>query len=371
MWRAQRAGTQFLPSEVLTAPIAPEDRVLASDAATDRHRAIFISDIHLGTRGCKASYLLDFLRHIECDTLYLVGDIIDGWALKKGFYWPQAHNDVVQKVLRKARKGTRVIYVPGYHDELARQFTGLDFGQVAIRQDAVHVLKDGRRLWVVHGDFADGVMLHARRLAYVGDSLYEFVLWLNSHFNRVRVALGLTYWSLSQYLKHRVKNAVSFITGFEQVLLREARRRGYDGVVCGHIHKAGDRAVVVSFAALPWVSRFGCRCSAYRRLATVAARHIGTSRDDRGYDVATRGRWATRRGATAGARSAATQHRVSHAVSPVPEGDVPRARRWTYASLCGVISWPGERRHGSDPDGRQSCTKRHAGTSHSGRVAST
>ena len=222
-------------------PVAPEAQPPAPDVATDRHRAIFISDIHLGTRGCKASYLLDFLRHTESDTLYLVGDIIDGWALKKGFYWPQAHNDVVQKVLRKARKGTRVIYIPGNHDELGRQFTGLDFGQVAIRQDAAHVLKDGRRLWIVHGDFADGVMRHARWLAYVGDSLYEFVLWLNSHFNRVRIALGLTYWSLSQYLKHRVKNAVSFITGFEQVLLREARRRGYDGVVCGHIHKAEIR----------------------------------------------------------------------------------------------------------------------------------
>ena len=147
----------------------------------------------------------------------------------------------MQKVLRKARKGTHVVYIPGNHDEVGRQFVGLDFGQVAIRQDAVHTLLDGRRLWVVHGDFADGVMLHARWLAYVGDSLYDFVLWLNGHFNRVRVRLGLPYWSLSQYLKHRVKNAVSFITGFEQILLREARRHGYDGVVCGHIHKAEIR----------------------------------------------------------------------------------------------------------------------------------
>lgn len=213
----------------------------APEAPTERYRAIFISDIHLGTRGCKAAYLLDFLRHTESDTLFLVGDIIDGWALKKSFYWPQAHNDVLQKVLRKARKGTRVVYIPGNHDEVGRQFAGLDFGEVAIRSDAEHVLKDGRRLWVVHGDFADGVMLHARWLAYVGDTMYEFVLWLNSHFNRLRVRLGLPYWSLSQYLKHRVKNAVSFITGFEQVLLREARRHGYDGVVCGHIHKAEIR----------------------------------------------------------------------------------------------------------------------------------
>jgi UDP-2,3-diacylglucosamine pyrophosphatase LpxH len=210
---------------------------------SQRYRAIFISDIHLGTRGCKASFLLDFLRHNESDTLYLVGDIIDGWALKKSFHWPQSHNDIVQKVLRKARKGTHVVYIPGNHDEVGRQFAGLDFGQVAIRQDAVHTLCDGRRLWVVHGDFADGVMLHARWLAYVGDSLYDFVLWLNNHFNRVRVRLGLPYWSLSQYLKHRVKNAVSFITGFEQVLLREARRHGFDGVICGHIHKAEIRPI--------------------------------------------------------------------------------------------------------------------------------
>jgi UDP-2,3-diacylglucosamine pyrophosphatase LpxH len=208
-----------------------------------RYRTIFVSDIHLGTRGCKAAYLLDFLRHNESETLYLVGDIIDGWAMKKAMYWPQSHNDVVQKVLRKARKGTRVVYIPGNHDEAGRQFVGLDFGEVAIREDAVHTLADGRRLWVVHGDFADGVMLHARWLAYVGDALYDFVLWLNNHFNRVRVKLGLPYWSLSQYLKHRVKNAVSFITGFEQLLLREARRRGYDGVVCGHIHKAEIREV--------------------------------------------------------------------------------------------------------------------------------
>jgi UDP-2,3-diacylglucosamine pyrophosphatase LpxH len=223
----------------LSAPAA--DGEGAAEAPPQRFRSIFISDIHLGTRGCKAAYLLDFLRHTESDTLYLVGDIIDGWALKKAFYWPQSHNDVVQKVLRKARKGTRVVYIPGNHDEVGRQFTGLDFGQVAIREDAVHTLADGRRLWVVHGDFADGVMLHARWLAYVGDTAYEFVLWLNNHFNRLRVRLGLPYWSLSQYLKHRVKNAVSFITGFEQVLLREARRHGYDGVVCGHIHKAEIR----------------------------------------------------------------------------------------------------------------------------------
>lgn len=207
------------------------------------HRAIFISDTHLGTRGCKAEHLLDFLRHHESDYLYLVGDVIDGWAMKDGFFWPQAHNDVVQKVLRKARKGTRVIYVPGNHDEFGRQFSGLDFGGIAIRGEAEHRLRDGRLLWVVHGDFADAVIQHAKWLAHLGDAMYTFTLWLNRHLNHLRARFGMSYWSLSQYLKHKVKNAVSFICSFEQVLVREAHRRGYDGVVCGHIHRAEIRTV--------------------------------------------------------------------------------------------------------------------------------
>lgn len=227
----------------LAVPSEAQAGTLVDAGPAQRFRAIFVSDIHLGTRGCKAAYLLDFLRHTESEVLYLVGDIIDGWALKKSVHWPQAHNDVVQKVLRKARKGTRVVYVPGNHDEAARQFVGLDFGGIAIRADDVHTTATGRRLWVVHGDFADGVMRHARWLAYLGDTLYDFTLWLNHHLNRMRVRLGRPYWSLSQYLKHRVKNAVSFIFDFEQVLLREARRLGYDGVICGHIHKAEIRDV--------------------------------------------------------------------------------------------------------------------------------
>jgi UDP-2,3-diacylglucosamine pyrophosphatase LpxH len=208
-----------------------------------RYRAIFISDTHLGARGCKADYLLDFLRHNESDALYLVGDVIDGWAMRRGFYWPQSHNDIVQKVLRKARKGTRVVYVPGNHDEFGRQFVGLDFGGIAIRAEGEHRLLDGRRLWVVHGDLADGVIHHAKWIAHVGDRLYDFALWLNRHFNSLRSRFGFDYWSLSQYLKYKVKNAVSFISSFERVLAREARRRGYDGVVCGHIHHAEIRQV--------------------------------------------------------------------------------------------------------------------------------
>lgn len=215
----------------------------ADDLGIRRLRTIFLSDIHLGTPGCKASHLIDFLRHHHAEQLYLIGDIIDAWALRRRFFWPQVHNDVVQKVLRCARKGTRVTYVPGNHDEIGRQFAGLNFGDIAIRGEAEHRLLDGRRLWVVHGDFADGVIQHARWLAKVGDRLYEFILWLNRHFNTLRTWLGRDYWSLSQYLKHKTKNAVSFITNFEHVLLREARRRGYDGVVCGHIHKAEIRTI--------------------------------------------------------------------------------------------------------------------------------
>ncbi|TWG79186.1 UDP-2,3-diacylglucosamine pyrophosphatase LpxH [Cupriavidus gilardii J11] len=208
-----------------------------------RYRAIWLSDIHLGTPGCQAAYLLDFLKHNDSDKLYLVGDIIDGWQLRRGWYWPQSHNDVVQKLLRKARKGTEVIYVPGNHDEVARQFDGLAFGDVVVREEAIHVTATGRRLWVVHGDLFDGVVQHARWLAYLGDSLYTLILALNRHFNRVRARLGFPYWSLSQYLKHQVKNAVNYISSFEHAMVEEARRRGCDGVVCGHIHKAEIREV--------------------------------------------------------------------------------------------------------------------------------
>jgi len=213
------------------------------DPGVQRYRAIFLSDIHLGTPGCKAEHLLDFLRHNESDELFLVGDIIDGWALRSRFYWPQSHNDVIQKVLRKARKGTRVRFIPGNHDEAARQFCGLNFGDVGICADAEYQLLDGRRLWVVHGDIADGVIRHVKWLAYVGDALYDWVLWLNRHLNNARARLGFGYWSLSQYLKFKVKNAVSFISDFERVLVREARRRGFDGVICGHIHHAQIRTV--------------------------------------------------------------------------------------------------------------------------------
>jgi UDP-2,3-diacylglucosamine pyrophosphatase LpxH len=208
-----------------------------------RWRAIYISDIHLGTRGCQADALLDFLRRNESDCLYLVGDIVDGWRLKRWWYWPQAHNDVVQKVLRKARKGTRVVYVPGNHDEAARDYCGLLFGGVEVCNEAIHETADGRRLLVLHGDVFDAVVRHAHWLAILGDWAYALALKLNHVFNAVRRALGQPYWSLSAYLKYRVKNAVEYIGRFEEAVAAEARRRGVDGVVCGHIHHAEIRTI--------------------------------------------------------------------------------------------------------------------------------
>ena len=211
--------------------------------APQRYRAIFVSDTHLGTPGCQAAALLEFLRRTESDYLYLVGDIVDGWQLKRRWHWQQSHNDVVQKVLRKARKGTQVIYVPGNHDEAARHYVGVAFGGIEIREEAVHCTTRGQRLLATHGDLFDGVVQCARWLAIVGDALYTFTLKLNQHVNALRARMGLRYWSLSQYLKHRVKNAVSYIVAFEAALAGEARRRGLDGVVCGHIHKAEIREI--------------------------------------------------------------------------------------------------------------------------------
>jgi len=207
------------------------------------YRTIWISDTHLGTPGAQAKSLLHFLKYTRCETLYLVGDIVDGWQLKKRFYWPQEHNDVIQKLLRKARHGTRVVYIPGNHDEAARHYIGFNFGEVAIKDDEVHETADGKRLWVVHGDLFDNVIQHARWLAYLGDRAYVLLLKLNRLVNGIRTALNMPYWSLSQYLKHRVKSAVSFISAFERAMITEARRRNCDGVVCGHIHKPEMREV--------------------------------------------------------------------------------------------------------------------------------
>ncbi len=225
--------------EVLAVPSA--DRPHAQ--AGNRLRSIFISDVHLGTQGCQARALLSFLKSNPSDHLYLVGDIIDGWQLRRRWYWPQEHNDVVQKILRRVRKGCHVVFVPGNHDEFVRHFVDHHFGGVEVVSEAVHTTADGRRLWVVHGDLYDGVIQYAKWLAYLGDTLYEFTLRLNRHLNSLRARLGLPYWSLSQYLKHRVKGAVSFISSFEAAVAAEARKRGLDGVVCGHIHRAEMREI--------------------------------------------------------------------------------------------------------------------------------
>jgi UDP-2,3-diacylglucosamine pyrophosphatase LpxH len=208
-----------------------------------RYRSVFVSDIHLGTAGCQATALLDFLKVSSCAHLYLVGDIVDGWQLRKRWFWPQAHNDVVQKLLRRSRKGCKVIFIAGNHDEFARGFIGHQFGGIEVCDEAVHTTADGRQLWVTHGDHFDGVIQCAKWLAYLGDTLYEFTLRLNRHLNRMRMRLGLPYWSLSAYLKHKVKKALNYVTDFEVAVAAEARSRGHHGVVCGHIHRAEMRMI--------------------------------------------------------------------------------------------------------------------------------
>jgi len=208
-----------------------------------RFRSIWISDVHLGTRGCNAEFLLDFFKYTESEYLYLVGDIIDGWRLRKSWYWVQSHNDVIQKVLRKARKGTKVIYVPGNHDEILRDYTDIRLGGVLVVGEAIHRTADGRRFLVLHGDQFDAVVKYAKWLALLGDWAYNVALAVNNLLNGARRRLGLSYWSLSAYLKHKVKNAVDYIGRFEEAVAEEARRRKVDGVIAGHIHKAEMRRI--------------------------------------------------------------------------------------------------------------------------------
>jgi UDP-2,3-diacylglucosamine pyrophosphatase LpxH len=208
------------------------------DEGTKRYRALFISDVHLGTRGCQAERLLDFLRVHDGETIYLVGDIVDGWALRSSWYWPQPHNDVVQKLLRKARKGARIVYVPGNHDEFLRDYFGTHFGGIEVMDHVVHDGADGERYLVIHGDHFDLVVTQARWLALLGDKAYDVALLANRWFNALRRRLGFQYWSLSQWAKLKVKNAVNFIGNFEKTLVEEARRVGAGGVICGHIHHA-------------------------------------------------------------------------------------------------------------------------------------
>ena len=206
-----------------------------------RFRTLFISDVHLGARGSQTDRLLDFLRYHDAETIYLVGDIIDGWALKSNWHWPQTHNDFVQKMLRKVRKGARVIYVPGNHDEFLRSYYGIHAGGVEIVEQIVHEGADGKRYLIIHGDIFDLVVQNARWLAHLGDKAYDFAIQMNRLVNFGRKLFGRPYWSLSQWAKHKVKNAVNYIGAFEETLANEARRHGTDGVICGHIHTAAMR----------------------------------------------------------------------------------------------------------------------------------
>jgi UDP-2,3-diacylglucosamine pyrophosphatase LpxH len=202
-------------------------------------RSVFISDVHLGSRDCRAAELLEFLGGIEADYLFLVGDIVDLWSLRRYFYWPQEHNEVLRAILDMARGGTKVIYVPGNHDQEMREFCGSVFGNLEIRRKYVHATANGRELLVMHGDEFDTAVKCSRWLARFGAHAYEFTLRLNRYLNTCRGLLGLPYWSFATYLKLRLKNAVRYVAAFEAAAAQAARQRGLDGIVCGHIHRAG------------------------------------------------------------------------------------------------------------------------------------
>jgi UDP-2,3-diacylglucosamine pyrophosphatase LpxH len=219
-----------------TLPAEPQARPL-------RYRSVFISDLHLGSPGCKVECLLDFLRHVESDTLYLVGDIVDGWRLDKKWFWPDKHSEVVHRLLARARNGTEVIYLPGNHDESLRKLIGRNVAGVKVRHDVIHQTADGRRLLVVHGDAFDNVVTEMKWLALVGAVAYDAALIANTWFNQARRWLGLGYWPLSAFLKENVKAAVKFMDKYERSLADEARRRRACGVICGHVHKPEMRKI--------------------------------------------------------------------------------------------------------------------------------
>jgi UDP-2,3-diacylglucosamine pyrophosphatase LpxH len=208
------------------------------NSATIRVRSVWISDVHLGFHGCSAEFLLDFLHNVECDYLYLVGDIIDIWEMKKRMYWPQTHNNVIRTILGKAKHNTKVIYVPGNHDELLRDFDGTIFGNIEIRHEALHITADDKKLLILHGDKFDGVVAASPIITKIGSRLYDWLLKANSWVNFCRRKMGFPYWSLATFLKHKVKNAVQYINNFEQAVAQEAEKSGVSGVVCGHIHRA-------------------------------------------------------------------------------------------------------------------------------------
>ena len=212
-------------------------------AAPMRVRSVFISDVHLGFKGCSADALLEFLHAIEMDYLFLVGDIIDVWNMRKAMFWPQSHNNVVRTVLGKAKRGTKVIYIPGNHDDVFRDFDGAVFGNLEIHREYVHVGADGKRILLLHGDEFDSVVKCSPWLAKLGSDLYDILLAINPTVNRIRRGFGLPHWSLAAYLKHKAKRAVEYIGSFEEAVALAARKRGVDTVVCGHIHHAEIREI--------------------------------------------------------------------------------------------------------------------------------
>ncbi len=207
------------------------------------YRSIWISDFHLGTRGCQSELLLEFIKHTQSEKLYLVGDIIDGWALKNTWYWPQSHNDVVQKILRKARHGTEVFYISGNHDEVMRGFAPVNFGGVSILNQIIHETVDKKKYLVVHGDQFDGIIQCAKWLAMLGSITYDFLIYFNRYINFFRKKLGYEYWSLSNYLKFTVKNAVKFVSEYEKLVCNYAKQFKVEGIICGHIHHANMQSM--------------------------------------------------------------------------------------------------------------------------------
>ncbi len=203
-----------------------------------RYRALFLSDMHLGSRGCQSDRLADFLRNHEADTIYLVGDIVDGWRLGSKWYWPAAHNEIVQILLRAARRGVRIVLTPGNHDAFLRDFYGTHFGGVEVVEQTVHVAADGRRYLVIHGDTFDQALKHTQRFAFLGGSAVRATTAINGGLNFTRRLLGLSHWSLSQWAKLKVKNATNYLSDFEQGLAALAHRHHVDGVICGHVHHA-------------------------------------------------------------------------------------------------------------------------------------
>ena len=209
----------------------------------EHYRSVFISDVHLGTKMCQAELLLDFLKTFECDNLYLVGDLIDGWALSKNFFWPQSHNDVIQKILRKGRKGTKIYYIAGNHDEFLRVFAPQMFGNIIIEDTAIHTAVDGKKMLVLHGDQFDAIVNKMKWLSHLGVWAYDVSIMLNTAVAKIRNILKLPYWSLSAWAKYKVKKAVNFISDYEENLLNYAKSKSASGIICGHIHHANIRDI--------------------------------------------------------------------------------------------------------------------------------